>query len=87
MVEHKELDELRRKINLLDDRLNETLKKRVELIKEVGRYKKKNKMPIRNLDREEEIIQKAIRNNIPERLARKIYNTIFEEAVKIEEGD
>ncbi len=78
MVENKELEELRRKINLLDDRLNETLKKRLDMVNEVGRLKKKNNMPIRNLDREEEIIQRAVKSNLPERFARKIYNIIFE---------
>lgn len=86
MVENRELEELRRKINLLDDRLNKTLKKRLDIVKGVGRLKKKNNMPIRNLEREEEIIQRAVKSNLPERFARKIYGIIFEDSVIMQKG-
>lgn len=83
--ENKELNELRRKIDILDDRFSEILKKRLELSKEIGIYKKKNKISLRDLEREEKVIERVIKNRVPERLARKIYNTIFEETLKLEE--
>ncbi len=86
MVENKELEELRRKIDMLDDRLSEVLKRRLELTKEIKICKKKNKISIRDLDREEKIVGRMIKNGVPERFVRKIYSTIFEESLRIQGG-
>ena len=84
--EDKELNKLRRKVDMLDDRLSEILKKRLELTKEIGMYKKKNKISMRDLNREGRVIERVIKNKVPERPARKIYNILFEKSVRMQEG-
>ena len=84
--EDKELNKLRRKVDMLDDRLSEILKKRLELTKEIGMYKKKNKISMRDLNREGRVIERIIKNKVPERPTRKIYNILFEKSVRMQEG-
>ena len=48
---------LRKKIDQIDHNLLKLLAGRLEICKEIGRYKKKNKLLIQNLAREKEIIK------------------------------
>jgi monofunctional chorismate mutase len=57
-----ELDNLREKINALDEELLTLFKKRMDISKKIGEYKIKNHMPILDISREEEIINKALTN-------------------------
>ena len=56
----KNLNEIREKINEVDEALIKSFKLRMALVKEVALYKKENNMPIFDSKREEELIKKNI---------------------------
>lgn len=55
-----ELNQLRKKIDEIDDELLRLLKDRLEVSKKIGEIKKKNNMPIYDPVREQEIIDMSI---------------------------
>ncbi|MCR1952458.1 prephenate dehydratase [Clostridium sp. DSM 100503] len=56
-----ELEEYRKEIDSIDKELISLFEKRMEVAVKVGEYKKKNKLPIFNGKREEEVIEKNIK--------------------------
>lgn len=56
------IQELRTKINILDETIVDLLKKRFDLVCQVREIKHVDKMPQHNLDRENMVIQYAERN-------------------------
>ena len=52
------LNEIRVNIDNVDNQLKELFIKRMELVKEVYQYKKENNLPVKNNEREAEIIEK-----------------------------
>lgn len=57
-----ELDEYRKQIDSIDKELIELFEKRMNIAIKVGEYKRKNNLPIFNGKREEEVIEKNVRN-------------------------
>jgi chorismate mutase / prephenate dehydratase len=57
-----ELDEYRKQIDSIDKELIELFEKRMNIAIKVGKYKRKNNLPIFNGKREEEVIEKNVRN-------------------------
>lgn len=55
-----ELDELRVKINFIDKELVKLIKKRLEVSREIGLYKKDNKLNILDSSREQEVLRKNL---------------------------
>ena len=51
------LDAARAEIDDIDNQIVELLAKRLEICKKLGRYKKKNNVPIQNKEREKQIIK------------------------------
>ncbi|MBO4554881.1 MAG: chorismate mutase [Clostridia bacterium] len=75
----EKLEELRKRIDGVDEQICALLKERFDLVKEVGEAKKNLGVNVENKDREQEIIE-AVRNRLPEELkdyAEEIYRTIF----------
>lgn len=58
-----ELDELRKKIDMLDHQLVELLNQRARLVEEVGRVKRKLGLEVYAPEREKEILKLAIDQN------------------------
>ncbi len=86
-LKDKELAELRREIDIVDNQILELVEDRLELAGEVAELKKKKGMPLRDLAREEEVIKsKCEKTDLPEDFVRKIYRLIIDEAVKLEAG-
>jgi chorismate mutase len=54
-----EISEIREKINKLDNEIIKLIAERLSLSKEVAEYKRKNNLPIRNLEREKEVLDKC----------------------------
>ena len=52
----KEIDELRKEIDLIDREMASLFSKRMDLVKEIGSLKRKNNIKIRDLDREKQVI-------------------------------
>ena len=74
-----ELEELREKIDGVDEKICALLKERFDLVKEVGEAKKKLGVNVENKDREKEVVE-AVRNRLPDELkdyAEEIYRVII----------
>lgn len=75
---------LREEIDKTDKKILELLSRRFSLVKMVGEYKKKNNLPILDLKREEEILQKKTTEGekvgLSKSFVRKIWQLFFEEA-------
>ncbi len=54
----RDLSEIRKSINEIDDELLKLFLKRMDCAREVGEYKKANGIPVLNEDREKEILDK-----------------------------
>jgi len=56
------LDNYRKEIEIIDDQMKDLFLKRMNLSKKIGQYKKEQGLPIFDLKREEELIQKYTQN-------------------------
>ena len=56
----EEINNLRQKINEIDSRIIELLKERLDIVKTIGKHKRDNNIPIVDLKREKEIIEKIV---------------------------
>ncbi|MDO8511324.1 MAG: chorismate mutase [Nanoarchaeota archaeon] len=54
------LQEYRKKIDALDEQLLELVVKRLEICKEIAKYKLENKLPVQDQEREKIILQERI---------------------------
>jgi len=84
----KSLEDWRKQIDVIDEKLLDILAKRIEVVKEIGEYKKAN--GIRPLDKKrwQEIMQsklaKAKLLNVPEKFVKNIYNLIHKHSLELE---
>lgn len=75
----RDLNEIRKDINEIDDKLLELYKRRMDCAEEVGYYKKEKNIPILNEKREEDILNKIEENGGKYGAsARMLYSTIME---------
>jgi monofunctional chorismate mutase len=80
------LNSLRREIDLIDKSILISLEKRLEVSKEVGKYKKQNNLQIRDKKREDEVIKnRTEQSSLSPEFIKKIYGTIFEESRRIQD--
>ena len=83
-----ELAGLRSQIDSLDTMLIETLAKRMQVSKEIGKYKRQNNMPIVQTGRYNDVIQNRLELaellGLSEQLVKKIYELIHEESVNVQ---
>ena len=83
-----ELAGLRSQIDSLDTMLIETLAKRMQVSKEIGKYKPQNNMPIVQTGRYNDVIQNRLELaellGLSEQLVKKIYELIHEESVNVQ---
>ncbi|MBI1802858.1 MAG: chorismate synthase [Ignavibacteriae bacterium] len=82
------LSRLRKEIDFTDDMIMMLLSERQELVREVGRRKKKHRLPIPNRKREEDILTKRLalagEANLDDKLVEVIYRAIFDNARRIQ---
>jgi chorismate mutase len=80
-----ELNDLREKIDILDEELLEIIEKRMELSRKVGEYKKSRKIPLFQKSRWDELlirrIHAGIRKGLNEHFIRQIFDTIHSESI------
>lgn len=83
------LENFRKKIDLVDQLLINSLKKRFELVKKIGRLKKEIGLPALDKKRWQEVlrsrIKKASELGLSKKLIKKIYEIIHDYALEIEE--
>jgi chorismate mutase/prephenate dehydratase len=83
------LEELRKKIDLVDDQLLASLNERADLVHEVGEIKKKNGLDIYAPEREDKLLQSLLAKNtgrLPEKAIRAIYREIMSASLELERG-
>ncbi len=70
---------LRKKIDLIDDKIAALLGKRKRIVKELAKSKKKDGLPTSDFRREREIIKRLGKkfNNLDKKMLAKIYKIIF----------
>lgn len=85
-ISYEMLDELRSKIDDLDLQLLEILLKRMEIVNEIGWYKKKNNMTILQPERWNNVLMKNIQQSeqkhLGKDLIKKIFYAIHEESIR-----
>lgn len=85
MQQKEKMEKYRSKIEALDEKVFKLLEKRFEVVVKVGEYKKLNSLPIRNIEREKLLIEKAAKKTILKRkFIEKFYQLLFEYAYDIE---
>lgn len=82
------LKESRKKIDVIDEKIIRLLKERTDLVKEIGHEKEKESLPIVDLEREKEVLEKikavAKEKNIDEEIVEKIFKDIIEYSKEIQ---
>jgi len=85
MQQKEKMEKYRSKIEALDEKVFKLLEERFEVVVKVGEYKKLNSLPIRNIEREKLLIEKAAKKTILKRkFIEKFYQLLFEYAYDIE---
>jgi chorismate mutase len=88
MGQEEDLDKLREKIDALDGELLEVLAKRMEVVAEIGRYKKARGMELRDEERLRALLaaqlDRAASLNLPKELITELYELIHKYALRIE---
>lgn len=84
----KTLDQLRTEIDSIDNELLTLFTKRFDVVEQVGRLKKEQKLSVRNEKREKEILthlsQKATQLSLSDTFVQSIWKAIFAESYKKE---
>ena len=76
----KNIEDLRKQIDVLDDHIVSLLAKRMKVVKDVGKFKKENNLPPLDNKRWKEIIKTK------KGFIKKIWEIIHDEALKIEKN-
>ena len=86
-----ELDNLRERIDGLDDELLEILARRMETVKAIGRYKQANGLPYRDDERLKSLLEDRLKKagglELDPGLVDALFRIIHEYALKAEAGD
>ena len=79
------IEELREKIDTLDNTIMEVLTNRMKIIEEIGTYKKQNNITILQPDRWEKILtrvlEEARKNNLSEELVERVFKAIHQASI------
>lgn len=82
------MQNIRQEIDRVDTRLLKLLKKRADLVKNIGQFKKVNGLPIKDSQREQQILDGILKqvgsDAMLSKLAKKIWRLIFEYSYKLE---
>ncbi len=82
------MEEFRKKIDDCDKKIIEALIERLEIAKEIGKFKKANNLPIVDKKREEKVLEKVKnlgQGKISSDVIEKIYRIIIDTAVDLQE--
>lgn len=87
MEDEKKIKELRKKINKIDDKLLRLFEKRFDVSEKIGKHKENLGLPLKNDNREREIVKNKIENtNLSRDFVKKLYKDIFDESIRIQKG-
>jgi len=86
----EKINELRQKIDEIDEKILLLLKERFEIAKEIGREKHKHGMPLRDLERENEkykqIMEKALKLKLDPKAVKEVYQKIINMSVRVQKS-
>ena len=90
-----QLEILRTKIDKVDDDLMDLIAVRMNIAKQIGVYKKNNKVTILQIERWKQIMERVLKNgkalDLGEEFINAIYNAIHEESIRkqtqVQNGD
>ena len=89
MEKGDELQELRTEIDIVDRNIITSLAERMELVEEIGRYKKAHKMEALDEGRRDALLKTWIETgkalSLPEDLLREIFDAIHRHSLSVEE--
>lgn len=81
----KQINEMRKRINRIDKSIILLLEERMDISKRIGKIKMKNKLNVRDIKRENEIIDHLLQtSNFDKKFIKKIFYKIFEESRRIQ---
>ena len=84
----KNLEELRKEIDEIDQQILEILVKRIDIVKQIGELKNIQNMPIIDEERREKLLesisQRAKVFNLSEEFVKKLFKEIHDHAVEIQ---
>lgn len=85
----KDIDELRKELDAIDDKILELLKQRFDLIIQIAEYKKINNIPMMQPMRVEFVLEKAKKlareYGLSETYVTELYKIIIDEACRMED--
>jgi len=85
------IEELRKKIDKIDDKIINLLSERLKYAIDISKYKKQNNIKIKQENREKQIFDRieklAEQKNISVFFVKKLYRQIIDETVKAEEDN
>ena len=84
-----DLDQLRPRIDAIDDQVLDLLSKRAAAVLDVGDYKKKRGLPVQDSERENSVVNRMQTDNpgpLPADAIERIYRTIIGEMRRLEEA-
>jgi chorismate mutase len=87
MADERDVDEWRRRIDVIDDQLMKLLNSRSACAVEIGRIKRVLGLPIYSPDREAWILDRAARNNpgpLDSGAVRRVFERIIDESRRLE---
>ncbi len=83
------IDELRDQIDQCDDQIMKALDRRLEIVKQVAKYKEEHQLPIRQPKRMTELTDRLIKqysnDNLSPVLIKKLYQLIMDYAIELEQ--
>lgn len=85
MVDSKIIVLYRRKIDKIDNQIILLLKKRFKAVKVIMDYRKKNKMKLRDKEREKEILRKRIKSSkLSPKFVKRLFKLIINESRRLQ---
>lgn len=82
------LTELRDEIDKLDNDLLKTLSERIDIVNEIGKLKKSNKINLLDSERKAKVLQNWLNHPVskllPESVIQKLYEVVHEISIEIE---
>ena len=87
-MEKLNIQQLRQNIDQIDSELLGLIEKRMEIAKSVGLYKKENALPVRDRERERQILERLCEKSKPELkdCIESIYSVLFEASSNLQSG-
>ena len=82
------LDDLRKEIDVIDEKLVDLLARRIEIVKKIGEFKKQNNLPVLDKNRFAKVLEKvektAIQQGLSPDFVKELYEVIHKYSCEVE---